>query len=160
MNASTSRNPAIPGSSRVPGRGRAAGRRGLSSPLQRLVRAAGGVAQLVAKEGEDAQIRLPSGGIRVVHVRFRATIGQIGNVEHENQKVGGAGHKRHMGWRPAVRGVVMSPRDHPHGGGEAKSPVGGQAQTPWGKPAMGLKTRRNPQTDRFVTERPKKRKSK
>jgi large subunit ribosomal protein L2 len=125
-----------------------------------LVRAAGGVAQLVAKEGEYAQIRLPSGGIRVVHVRCRATVGQIGNVEHENQKVGGAGHKRHMGWRPAVRGVVMSPRDHPHGGGEAKSPVGGQAQTPWGKPAMGLKTRNNPRTDRFVTERPRKRKSK
>ena len=117
-------------------------------------------AQLVAKEGEYAQIRLPSGGIRVVHVRCRATVGQIGNVEHENQKVGGAGHKRHMGWRPAVRGVVMSPRDHPHGGGEAKSPVGGQAQTPWGKPAMGLKTRNNPRTDRFVTERPPKRKSK
>src|SRR5437763_14823198 len=125
-----------------------------------LVRAAGGAAQLVAKEGEYAQIRLPSGGIRVVHVRCRATVGQIGNVEHENQKVGGAGHKRHMGWRPAVRGVVMSPRDHPHGGGEAKSPVGGQAQTPWGKPAMGLKTRNNPRTDRFVTERPPKRKSK
>jgi len=125
-----------------------------------MVRAAGGAAQLVAKEGEYAQIRLPSGGIRVVHVRCRATIGQIGNVEHENQKVGGAGHKRHMGWRPAVRGVVMSPRDHPHGGGEAKSPVGGQAQTPWGKPAMGLKTRNNPRTDRFVTERPPKRKSK
>jgi len=85
---------------------------------------------------------------------------EIENVEHENQKVGGAGHKRHMGWRPAVRGVVMSPRDHPHGGGEAKSPVGGQAQTPWGKPAMGLKTRNNPRTDRFVTERPPKRKSK
>jgi len=125
-----------------------------------LVRAAGTAAQLVAKEGEYAQIRLPSGGIRVVHIRCRATIGQIGNVEHENQKVGGAGHKRHMGWRPAVRGVVMSPRDHPHGGGEAKSPVGGMAQTPWGKPAMGLKTRNNPRTDRFVTERPKKRKSK
>ena len=117
-------------------------------------------AQLVAKEGEYAQIRLPSGGIRVVQVRCRATVGQLGNVEHENQKIGGAGHKRRMGWRPAVRGVVMSPRDHPHGGGEAKSPVGGQAQTPWGKPAMGLKTRRNPKTDRFVTERPKKRKSK
>ena len=125
-----------------------------------MVRAAGGAAQLVAKEGEYAQIRLPSGGIRVVHVRCRATVGQIGNVEHENQKVGGAGHKRHMGWRPSVRGVVMSPRDHPHGGGEAKSPVGGQAQTPWGKPAMGLKTRNNPRTDRFVTERPPKRKSK
>src|SRR3989440_4828971 len=125
-----------------------------------MVRAAGGAAQPVAKEGEDAQIRLPSGGIRVVHVRCRATVGQLGNVEHENRKIGGAGHRRRMGWRPAVRGVVMSPRDHPHGGGEAKSPVGGQAQTPGGKPAMGLKTRKNPKTDRFVTERPKKRKSK
>jgi len=125
-----------------------------------LVRAAGGVAQLVAKEGEYAQIRLPSGGIRVVHVRCRATVGQLGNIDHENRKIGGAGHKRRMGWRPAVRGVVMSPRDHPHGGGEAKSPVGGMAQTPWGKPAMGLKTRRNPRTDRFVTERPHKRKAK
>jgi large subunit ribosomal protein L2 len=125
-----------------------------------LVRAAGGVAQLVAKEGEYAQIRLPSGGIRVVHVRCRATVGQLGNIDHENRKIGGAGHKRRMGWRPAVRGVVMSPRDHPHGGGEAKSPVGGMAQTPRGKPAMGLKTRRNPRTDRFVTERPHKRKAK
>ncbi len=125
-----------------------------------LVRAAGGVAQLVAKEGEYAQIRLPSGGIRVVHVRCRATVGQLGNIDHENRKIGGAGHKRRMGWRPQVRGVVMSPRDHPHGGGEAKSPVGGMAQTPWGKPAMGLKTRRNPRTDRFVTERPRKRKAK
>jgi large subunit ribosomal protein L2 len=122
-----------------------------------IVRAAGGVAQLVAKEGEYAQIRLPSGQIRIVHVRCRATVGQLGNLDHENQKVGGAGHKRRMGWRPAVRGVVMSPRDHPHGGGEAKSPVGGMAQTPWGKPAMGLKTRRNPKTDRFVIKPQKKR---
>ena len=125
-----------------------------------LVRSAGGAAQLIAKEGEYAQVRLPSGAIRIVPVRCRATVGQIGNVEHENRKIGGAGHRRRMGWRPAVRGVVMSPRDHPHGGGEAKSPVGGMAQTPWGKPAMGLKTRKNPRTDRFVTERPRKRKSK
>ncbi len=123
-----------------------------------MVRSAGAVAQLVAKEGEYAQIRLPSGGIRVVQVRCRATVGQVGNLDHENRKIGGAGHKRRMGWRPTVRGVVMSPRDHPHGGGEAKSPVGGMAQTPWGKPAMGLKTRRNPKTDRFVTARPPKRK--
>jgi len=123
-----------------------------------IVRSAGGVAQLVAKEGDYAQVRLPSGQIRIIHVKCRATVGQVGNLEHENQKVGGAGHMRHMGWRPSVRGVVMSPRDHPHGGGEAKSPVGGQAQTPWGKPAMGLKTRRNPKTDRFVIKPQKKRK--
>src|ERR671934_2078061 len=125
-----------------------------------MVRTAGGVAQLLAKEGEYAQVRLPSGQIRIVHVRCRATVGQVGNLDHENRKIGGAGHIRHMGRRPQVRGVVMSPRDHPHGGGEAKSPVGGMAQTPWGKPAMGLKTRKNPRTDRFVTERPRKRKSK
>ncbi|HET8568793.1 MAG TPA: 50S ribosomal protein L2 [Candidatus Limnocylindria bacterium] len=121
-----------------------------------MVRSAGGVAQLVAKEGEYAQIRLPSGQIRIVHVRCRATVGQVGNLDHENRKIGGAGHKRRMGWRPTVRGVVMSPRDHPHGGGEAKSPVGGMAQTPWGKPAMGLKTRNNPKTDRFVIKPQKK----
>ena len=123
-----------------------------------MVRSAGGVAQLVAKEGDYAQLRLPSGQIRIVHVHCRATVGQVGNLEHENRKIGGAGHRRRMGWRPAVRGVVMSPRDHPHGGGEAKSPVGGQAQTPWGKPAMGLKTRNNPRSDRFVIRPQKKRK--
>src|SRR3989337_929669 len=120
-----------------------------------MVRSAGGAAQLIAKEGQYAQVRLPSGHIRIVHVRCRATVGQVGNVEHENRKIGGAGHMRRMGRRPAVRGVVMSPRDHPHGGGEAKSPVGGQAQTPWGKPAMGLRTRKNARTDRFVI-RPQK----
>ena len=123
-----------------------------------MVRAAGGAAQLIAKEGEYAQVRLPSGQIRIVHVRCRATVGQVGNLDHENQKIGGAGHLRRMGRRPQVRGVVMSPRDHPHGGGEAKSPVGGMAQTPWGKPAMGLKTRRNPRSDRFVIKPAKKRK--
>jgi large subunit ribosomal protein L2 len=123
-----------------------------------VVRAAGGVAQLVAKEGEYAQVRLPSGQIRILHVRCRATVGQLGNLDHENRKLGGAGHRRHMGWRPAVRGVVMSPRDHPHGGGEAKSPVGGMAQTPWGRPAMGYKTRVNSRTDRFVIKPQKKRK--
>lgn len=125
-----------------------------------MVRSAGGAAQLVAKEGEYAQIRLPSGHIRIVPVRCRATVGQLGNVDHENRKIGGAGHRRHMGRRPAVRGVAMSPRDHPHGGGEAKSPVGGMAQTPWGKPAMGLKTRTKGRTDRFVIRSKKKRKSK
>jgi large subunit ribosomal protein L2 len=123
-----------------------------------MVRAAGGAAQLIAKEGEYAQVRLPSGQIRIVHVRCRATVGQVGNLDHENRKIGGAGHIRRMGRRPQVRGVVMSPRDHPHGGGEAKSPVGGMAQTPWGKPAMGLKTRRNPRSDRFVIKPAKKRK--
>lgn len=123
-----------------------------------MVRSAGGAAQLIAKEGEYAQVRLPSGQIRIVHVRCRATVGQVGNLDHENRKIGGAGHIRRMGRRPQVRGVVMSPRDHPHGGGEAKSPVGGQAQTPWGKPAMGLKTRRQHRTDRFVIKPQKKRK--
>ena len=123
-----------------------------------MVRSAGGAAQLVAKEGEYAQVRLPSGQIRIVHVRCRATVGQVGNLDHENRKIGGAGHIRHMGRRPQVRGVAMSPRDHPHGGGEAKSPVGGMAQTPWGKPAMGLKTRRQSRTDRFVIRPAKKRK--
>ncbi len=122
-----------------------------------MVRSAGGAAQLIAKEGQHAQVRLPSGQIRIVHVRCRATVGQVGNLDHENRKIGGAGHMRRMGRRPAVRGVVMSPRDHPHGGGEAKSPVGGQAQTPWGKPAMGLKTRKNARTDRFVIRPAKKR---
>jgi large subunit ribosomal protein L2 len=123
-----------------------------------LVRSAGGAAQLVAKEGQYAQVRLPSGQIRIVPVRCRATVGQVGNLDHENRKIGGAGHMRRAGWRPAVRGVVMSPRDHPHGGGEAKSPVGGQAQTPWGKPAMGLKTRNNRRTDKYVIKPAKKRK--
>ena len=123
-----------------------------------MVRSAGGAAQLIAKEGQHAQVRLPSGQIRIVHVRCRATVGQVGNLDHENRKIGGAGHVRRMGRRPQVRGVVMSPRDHPHGGGEAKSPVGGMAQTPWGKPAMGLKTRRSQRTDRFVIKPQKKRK--
>ena len=123
-----------------------------------MVRSAGGAAQLIAKEGQHAQVRLPSGQIRIVHVRCRATVGQVGNLEHENRKIGGAGHVRRMGRRPQVRGVAMSPRDHPHGGGEAKSPVGGMAQTPWGKPAMGLKTRRSQRTDRFVIKPQKKRK--
>src|SRR5919201_1082045 len=123
-----------------------------------IVRSAGGVAQLLAKEGEYAQIRLPSGQIRIVHVRCRATVGQVGNLEHENRKIGGAGHRRRMGWRPAVRGVAMTPRDHPHGGGEARAPVGmSSPKTRWGKPAMGKKTRRNRKTDRFVIRPAKKR---
>ncbi len=121
-----------------------------------MVRSAGAAAQLIAKEGQYAQVRLPSGQIRIVHVRCRATVGQVGNLDHENRKIGGAGHIRRMGRRPQVRGVVMSPRDHPHGGGEAKSPVGGMAQTPWGAPAMGLKTRKRKRTDRFVIKPAKK----
>jgi len=93
-----------------------------------------------------------------VHVRCRATVGQVGNLEHENRKIGGAGHRRRMGWRPAVRGVAMTPRDHPHGGGEARSPIGmSSPKTRWGKPAMGKKTRRNRKTDRFVIRPAKKR---
>jgi large subunit ribosomal protein L2 len=123
-----------------------------------MVRSAGGVAQLLAKEGQYAQIRLPSGQIRIVHVRCRATVGQVGNLEHENRKIGSAGHRRRMGWRPAVRGVAMTPRDHPHGGGEARSPIGmSSPKTRWGKKAMGKKTRRNLKTERFVIRPAKKR---
>ncbi len=123
-----------------------------------LVRSAGGTAQLLAKEGEYAQVRLPSGQIRIVHVRCRATVGQVGNLEHENRKIGAAGHRRRMGWRPAVRGVAMTPRDHPHGGGEARAPIGmSSPKTRWGKPAMGKKTRRNRRTDRFIIRPAKKR---
>ncbi len=107
-----------------------------------LVRSAGGVAQLVAKEGEYAQVRLPSGEVRKVSIRCMATVGQVGNLDHENQNLGKAGRARHMGQRPEVRGVVMNPRDHPHGGGEGKSPTGMPPKTPWGKPAMGYRTRR------------------
>lgn len=107
-----------------------------------LVRSAGVSAQLMAKDGERAQVRLPSGEVRIVSTRCVATIGQVGNLDHGLVKLGKAGRKRHMGIRPTVRGSVMNPRDHPHGGGEGKAPIGGQPQTPWGKPAMGYKTRR------------------
>lgn len=107
-----------------------------------LARAAGNAAQLMAKEGEYALLRLPSGELRKVPVGCMATIGQVGNIDHENVKIGNAGRKRHMGWRPTVRGSVMNPNDHPHGGGEGKSPVGRPGPvTPWGKPALGYKTR-------------------
>lgn len=123
-----------------------------------LCRSAGTSAQLLAKEGQYAQLRLPSGHIRVVPTRCRATVGQVGNLEHETRKIGSAGHKRRMGWRPTVRGVAMTPRDHPHGGGEGRAPVGMPSpKTPWGKPAMGKKTRRNLRTERFIV-RPAKRK--
>lgn len=107
-----------------------------------LARAAGNAAQLMAKEGEYALLRLPSGELRKVPANCMATVGQVGNLDHENVKIGNAGRKRHMGWRPTVRGSVMNPNDHPHGGGEGKSPIGRPSPvTPWGKPALGYKTR-------------------
>ena len=119
-----------------------------------LVRSAGVAAQLMAKDGDLAQVRLPSGETRYVRINCRACIGQVGNIDHENVHIGKAGRKRHMGWRPTVRGSVMNPNDHPHGGGEGKSPVGHPGpMTPWGKPAMGLKTRKtkNP-TEKFIVK--------
>jgi large subunit ribosomal protein L2 len=118
-----------------------------------LVRGAGVGAQLMAKEGNYALLRLPSGEQRNVHILCMATIGQVGNVDHENQSIGKAGRARHMGRRPTVRGSAMNPNDHPHGGGEGRAPIGGQPQTPWGKPAMGYKTRRNKRTDKFIVRR-------
>lgn len=119
-----------------------------------LVRAAGGAAQLLAKEGEYAQIRLPSSEVRLVRQSCYATIGQVGNLDHSNIKLGKAGRKRHLGIRPTVRGYAMSPRDHPHGGGEGRQPVGMPGpKTPWGKPARGYKTRRNKQTDKYILRR-------
>ncbi|MBU5436257.1 50S ribosomal protein L2 [Pseudoflavonifractor sp. MSJ-37] len=119
-----------------------------------LVRAAGEFAQLMAKENGMAQVRLPSGEVRYIRPECLATIGQIGNIEHENIQIGKAGRKRHMGWRPTVRGSVMNPNDHPHGGGEGKSPVGRPGPvTPWGKPAMGYKTRKGKnRTEKFIVK--------
>ena len=120
-----------------------------------LVRSAGNAAQLMAKEGDNAQIRMPSGEVRIVRTNCYATIGQVGNIEHENINIGKAGRKRHMGWRPTVRGSVMNPNDHPHGGGEGRAPVGRSGPvTPWGKPALGYKTRKgkNP-TSKFIVKR-------
>ena len=120
-----------------------------------LVRSAGAAAQLMAKEGDLAQVRLPSGEVRYIRTNCMAVIGQVGNLDHENVHIGKAGRKRHMGIRPTVRGSVMNPNDHPHGGGEGKSPVGRPGPvTPWGKPAMGLKTRKtkNP-TNKFIVKR-------
>ncbi|MEW5719988.1 MAG: 50S ribosomal protein L2 [Chloroflexota bacterium] len=118
-----------------------------------LARSAGTAAQLMAKEGKYAQVRLPSGEVRYVSVECMATIGSIGNSEWNTIKLGKAGRKRHMGWRPTVRGAVMSPRDHPHGGGEGKVGVGLPGpKTPWGKPALGKKTRRRKYTDRFIVK--------
>ena len=119
-----------------------------------LVRAAGNCAQLMAKEGEYAQVRLPSGEVRMIRTDCRATIGQVGNLDHENISIGKAGRKRHMGWKPTVRGVVMNPCDHPHGGGEGKSPIGRPSPvTPWGKPTLGYKTRKkNKHSNKYIVK--------
>lgn len=120
-----------------------------------LVRSAGNMAQLMAKEKNLALIRLPSGELRYVPLNCSASIGQVGNIEHENVKIGKAGRKRHMGWRPTVRGSVMNPCDHPHGGGEGKSPIGRPGPlTPWGKPTLGYKTRKkHNRSDKFIVKR-------
>ncbi len=119
-----------------------------------LVRSAGGAAQLLAKEGDYAQVRLPSGEVRLIRQVCYATIGQVGNLEHSNVKLGKAGRKLHMGIRPTVRGTAMSPRDHPHGGGEGRQPAGMPGpKSPWGKPTRGYKTRRNKTTDKFIVRR-------
>ena len=123
----------------------------------KLVRAAGQEAQLMAKEGKYAHVRLPSGEMRLVMTRCRATIGTVGNTDHENVKLGKAGRTRHMGIRPTVRGSVMNPCDHPHGGGEGRAPVGHAGpMTPWGKPALGYKTRKhNKKSNKFIVKRRK-----
>jgi large subunit ribosomal protein L2 len=119
-----------------------------------LVRAAGAAAQLLAKEGDYAQVRMPSGEVRLVRQACYATIGQVGNVDHSNVKLGKAGRKRHLGIRPTVRGSAMSPRDHPHGGGEGRQPIGMPGpKSPWGKPTLGYKTRRNKMTDQYIVRR-------
>ena len=119
-----------------------------------LVRSAGCSAQILAKESEYAHVRLPSGEVRLIHQVCMATIGQIGNTEHGNIKLGKAGRKRHLGWRPAVRGSAMSPRDHPHGGGEGRTPIGmSSPKSPWGKPTLGKKTRKRKDTDKWIVRR-------
>lgn len=124
----------------------------------KLVKAAGQSAQLMAKEGKYAHVRLPSGEMRLILARCRATVGVIGNSDHENVKIGKAGRKRHMGIRPTVRGSVMNPVDHPHGGGEGRAPIGRSGpMTPWGKPALGYKTRKNKKaSDKYIVSRRKK----
>ena len=122
----------------------------------KLVRTAGQSAQLMAKEGKYAHVRLPSGEMRLIMLNCRATIGTVGNAEYENIKLGKAGKTRHLGKRPEVRGSAMNPVDHPHGGGEGKAPVGHAGpMTPWGKPALGYKTRKNSRTDKFIAKRRK-----
>ena len=119
-----------------------------------MVRSAGTSAQLLAKEGDYAQVRLPSGEVRLVRQMCYATIGQVGNLDHSNVKLGKAGRKRHMGIRPTVRGTAMSPRDHPHGGGEGRQPTGMPGpKSPWGRPTRGYKTRRNKKTDQYIVRR-------
>jgi large subunit ribosomal protein L2 len=119
-----------------------------------LARSAGAAAQLLAKEGDFAQVRMPSGEVRLVRQACYATIGQVGNIDHNNVKLGKAGRKRHMGIRPTVRGSAMSPRDHPHGGGEGRQPIGMPGpKSPWGKPTLGYKTRRNKKTDQYIVRR-------
>lgn len=119
-----------------------------------MVRSAGAAAQLLAKEGDFAQVRLPSGEVRLVRQICYATVGQVGNLDHKNIKLGKAGRKRHLGIRPSVRGTAMSPRDHPHGGGEGRSPVGMPGpKTPWGKPTLGYKTRRNKTSNKYIVRR-------
>ncbi len=121
-----------------------------------LVRSAGAAAQLMAKEGNYATLRLPSGEFRMVHLECRATVGQVGNVEHENIVIGKAGRARYLGRRPHTRGVAMNPVDHPHGGGEGKAPVGMPSpMTPWGKPTLGYRTRRNKKSDAMIIRRRK-----
>ena len=122
-----------------------------------LVRSAGNMAQLMAKENGYALVRLPSGEMRNVPMNCIATIGEVGNIDHENVNIGKAGRKRHMGWRPTVRGSVMNPCDHPHGGGEGRAPIGhANPMTPWGKPALGLKTRKNnKRSDKLIVKRAK-----
>ncbi len=120
----------------------------------KLARSAGAAAQLMAKEGDYVLIRLPSGEMRRVRVECRATVGQVGNLEHSNIKLGKAGRKRLMGWRPVVRGSAMTPRDHPHGGGEGRTPIGMPGpKTPWGKPALGYKTRKPKHSDKLIVKR-------
>ena len=122
-----------------------------------MVRSAGGAAQMLAREGTYAQLKLPSGEVRKVHVECRATIGQVGNLEHENQSIGKAGRKRWMGRKPINRGTSMNPVDHPHGGGEGKTSGGRHPVTPWGVPTKGYKTRNNPRTNKFIVRDRRKR---
>jgi len=121
-----------------------------------LVRSAGTSAQLMAKEGDYAILRMPSGEMRRIHLNCYATLGQVGNVDHQNVRIGKAGRSRWLGRRPRVRGTVMNPRDHPHGGGEGRAPRGMPPKTKWGKPALGKRTRHNPRTDKFIIRRRKK----